>query len=192
MTGFPPPPPTATVAPPRSAWRIAAIVVAVLLATSVAVGLMVFAPQVIRVEGHSMDPGLRNDDRAIFARSFAAVGRGEIVAYRYPRNPAKQFSGRIVGLPGERLAIVDGVVRIDGRPLDEPYLDGVPRSSESLAEVQLGPDQFYVLGDNRGNSSDSREWGPVDRRLIGKRFVFVWWRNPSRVLRPPATGTPSR
>ena len=120
------------------------------------------------------------------------MGRGEIVAYRYPRNPAKQFSGRIVGLPGERLAIVDGVVRIDGRPLDEPYLDGVPRSSESLAEVQLGPDQFYVLGDNRGNSSDSREWGPVDRRLIGKRFVFVWWRNPSRVLRPPATGTPSR
>jgi signal peptidase I len=162
------------------------------MVAAMVVGAAVLAPRVHRIEGHSMHPALRNDDRTIFVRPLSTIRRADIVAYRYPVNPAKTFSGRVVGLPGERLAIVEGVVHVDGRPLDEPYLAGVPRSSETVAEVRLGPDDFYVLGDNRRNSSDSREWGPVAGRLIRKRFAFVWWRNAGRGFRLPAPDRPSR
>jgi signal peptidase I len=140
--------------------------------------LMVLSPQTHRMAGSAMAPTLRNDDRAVFVRPLGPIARGDVVSFRYPRNPAKLFSMRIVGLPGERVAIVDGVVHIDGRPLDEPYLGAAPRPRQSIADVQLGSDEYYVLGDNRGNASDSREWGPVARRHIRKRLTFIWWRAP--------------
>lgn len=194
MRVFPPPPPAAP--PPASGARNTLLVVAVVagvgLAVACAGGLLVYRPQTHRIEGHSMEPTLMNDDRMVFMRSQAPVARGDIVSYRYPLNPAKIFIGRIVGLPGERLAMVAGVVHIDGQPLDEPYLAGVPRPPQHFDETRLGADDYFVLGDNRGNSSDSREWGPVARRLIRKRFVYVWWRTADRRPTPPGPGRPSR
>lgn len=138
-----------------------------------------------------MAPTLRHRDRAVFARPRGPLRRGDIVSYRYPRDPRKMFVGRIVGLPGERIGFRGGIVHVDGAPLVEPYLEGVSRPPHDLGDTSLGPDEYFVLGDNRGNSSDSREWGPVAGQFIRKRFVYLWWREGSR-LTPPARGRPSR
>jgi signal peptidase I len=136
------------------------------VALAVVVAAIVVGPRWIRVEGHSMSPTLQNGDRAIFVRLRQPPARASVVALRYPRDPAKSFVMRIVGLPGERVSIDDGVVSIDGQPLAEPYLLNRNRSRENLSARQLGPDEYFTLGDNRRNASDSREWGPVPRRHI--------------------------
>jgi signal peptidase I len=142
-----------------------------------AIGVVVLRPQSIRIEGHSMSPTLQDDDRAIFLRIRDTPARGDVVALRYPKNPAKSFVMRIVGLPGESLSIADGVVSIDGRPIPEPYLSGAGRSHEHLRQVRLAADEYFVMGDRRNNASDSREWGPVARRLIWARLHSVVWRS---------------
>ncbi len=126
-----------------------------------------------------MAPTLQDDDRTVFVRPLGRVARGDIVSFRYPRNPSKTFTMRIVGLPGERVAIVAGVVHIDGREVDEPYLGAAARPLQSFAPIHLAAEEYFVLGDNRGNASDSREWGPVARRYIRSRLAFIWWRAPS-------------
>jgi len=147
------------------------------VAAAVVVAAIVVGPRWIRVEGHSMSPTLLNDDRALFVRLRRPPDRGSVVALRYPRNPAKSFALRIVGLPGERVSIDHGVVSIDGRPLAEPYLLSANRSREDVAPRQLGPDEYFVLGDNRRNASDSREWGPVPRRHLWASLYAVVVRN---------------
>ena len=161
------------------AWRMVAVVATLGLAAAVVVGLFVLAPQSHRIAGSAMAPTLQDNDRAVFVRPFGPVARGDVVSFRYPRNPSKMFSMRIVGLPGERVAIVAGVVHIGGRGLDEPYLGAAARPLQSVAPIQLSADEYFVLGDNRGNASDSREWGPVARRYIRSRLAFIWWRAPS-------------
>lgn len=150
----------------RQFWFAAGIVAALGVTAVLATATWVIHPRLIRVEGHSMSPTLQDDDRALFVGLRKAPGRGSVVALRYPKNPAKSFVMRIIGLPGERVSIDDGVVSIDGRPLAEPYLLEANRSHERIAPVQLGRDEFYVMGDNRRNASDSREWGLVPRRHI--------------------------
>ena len=120
-----------------------------------------------------MSPTLRHGDRAIFLRMLDEPARGDIVGLRYPRDPAKSFAMRVVGLPGESLSIADGVVSIDGRPLPEPYLVAASRSRETLGPIRLGADEYFVMGDRRKNASDSREWGPVARRFIWGRLHAV-------------------
>jgi signal peptidase I len=157
----------------RRFWLGAGLVAAAVVFAVLATAAFVIHPRVIRIEGHSMSPTLQNDDRAIFVRLRQAPGRGSVVALRYPRNPAKSFVMRIVGLPGEQVSIDDGVVSIDGRPLAEPYLLEANRSRERLAPVQLGPEEYFVMGDNRRNASDSREWGLVPRRHIWATLHMV-------------------
>jgi signal peptidase I len=162
--------PPAPALPPASrrnrAWLGVGIAAALGLIAALATAAIVLHPRWIRVEGHSMSPTLQNGDRAIFVRLRQPPGRGSVVALRYPKDPTKSFVMRIVGLPGEQLSIDDGVVSIDGRPLAEPYLLQDNRSHERFAPRQLGPDEYFVLGDNRRNASDSREWGPVPGRHI--------------------------
>jgi signal peptidase I len=156
--------------------RVVLVTGAVLALTTVAGTLLAIGPRTIRVEGHSMEPTLQDGDRALFVRLRGGPARGEVVAMRYPRNPAKSFVMRVVGLPGERVSIADGIVAIDGRPLDEPYVPSDRRSHEAFGPLRLGPDEYFMLADNRRNASDSREWGPVARRLIWARFHAIWWR----------------
>lgn len=162
--------PPAPVPPPasrrRQFWLGAGIVAALGVAAVLVTAAFVIHPRWIRIEGHAMSPTLQNGDRAIFVRLREAPDRGSVVALRYPRNPAKSFVMRVVGLPGEQLSIDDGVVAIDGRPLAEPYLLQANRSRERISAVRLGPDEYFVMGDNRRNASDSREWGLVPRRHL--------------------------
>ena len=165
---------------PKARWRSPAIVAATVAGVVAVAALIVLRPRTIRVEGQSMAPTLRDDDRLVSLRILSPLVRGDIVCMRYPLNTSKSFVYRIVGLPGESLSIADGVVRIGGRPLAEPYLVDANRSHEDFGPRQLGADEYFLMGDRRNNASDSREWGPVARPLIWCRVRSVWWRSAER------------
>jgi signal peptidase I len=98
--------------------------------------------------------------------------RGDVVVVRPPVNREVEFIKRVIGLPGERVVVAEGLVRVDGRPLREPYIAAPPNYS---GEWMLGEDQYLVLGDNRIDSSDSHVWGPVQRRDIVGKALMVYW-----------------
>ncbi len=134
----------------------------------------------IRVEGISMEPSLHDGQFVVVNRlayRWKQPERGDIVVFRFPLNPDRRFIKRVIGLPGELVAVQGGQVLINGLPLQEPYLSSAPRYA---GQWQLGPEEVFVLGDNRNNSSDSQNWGalPLDS-IIGKA-IFVYW-PPSEV-----------
>ena len=105
--------------------------------------------------------------------AFDPPTRGEIIVFRYPVDQSKDFVKRVVGLPGERVEVHSGTVYIDGAALSEPYLR---RSDQSNARpLTLGEKQYYVVGDNRRNSNDSRAWGVVPEDHIVGRVLLVYW-----------------
>jgi signal peptidase I len=116
-----------------------------------------------------MSPTL-NDGERWPVRDVGSINRGDIVAFRYPRDQSKSFVKRVIGLPGERIAIRGGQVFVNGTPLDEPYVAASNRSADSL-ETTVEPESFFLMGDNRSNSSDSRHWGTVPRTLIWGQVV---------------------
>ena len=129
----------------------------------------IFIP--IRTDGISMEPTYRSDSLNLINRlsyRLAEPARGDVVAIRLA-GPHVVFVKRIVGLPGERLAFVAGVIQINGVPLDEPYVK--TRQAWNLPEVALGAREYFVVGDNRGMSPGSHKFGIVDRqRIVGKVF----------------------
>lgn len=131
-----------------------------------------------RIEGQSMLPGLTSDQYILINKIVYKLHpprRGDVVVFHSPREPDKDLIKRVIGLPGETVSIQSGQVFINGYPLVEPYVDsryGYQRSSGSWV---LGPDDYFVMGDNRSNSSDSRRWGPLDRdQIIGKAWFAYW------------------
>jgi signal peptidase I len=130
------------------------------------------AVQPALVHGNSMSPTFAKGDRTAITRIVLSVKRGDIVAAHFPHNETKSLMTRIIGLPGERIAIQNGQVVIDDKPLDEAYVAKRNRSHETLAVRQLGADEYFVMGDNRRNSSDSRSWGSLRRRHIWAKVVF--------------------
>jgi signal peptidase I len=151
-----------------------------------------------RVPASSMEPTLRcaqpgvgcsakHDDRFIaFGYHVISPARGDIVAVKVPPAALTRcgaggtYVKRIVGLPGERIGERRGVVYVDGRRLSEPYVEPQRADTRSWGPVRVQPGQYFLMGDNRDSSCDSREWGTVSRsRLIGK-LVLVYW-PPSRV-----------
>ncbi len=129
-----------------------------------------------RVIGSSMEPTLTEGQFLVInklAYRFHGPERGDIVVFRDPNNPGRSLIKRAIGLPGEIVEIRSGAVYIDGNLLQEPYL---PRlGSYSKPPTRLGPDECFVLGDNRNNSSDSHNWGPVSlSRLVGTAWFCYW------------------
>jgi signal peptidase I len=98
--------------------------------------------------------------------------RGDVVVFNYPLATERDFIKRVIGLPGETVTISAGQVYINGEVLEEPYIAAPPAYENSWT---LGPDQYFVLGDNRNSSSDSHSWGPLDRQYLIGRAVFVYW-----------------
>ena len=104
---------------------------------------------------------------------FHSPSRGEIIVFRFPRDTSRDFVKRVIGLPGDVVSINNGQVFIDGNPLDEPYL--VEKYSDTLSPTLVAPDSYFVMGDNRDQSSDSRDWGTVPlENIVGKTWVRYW------------------
>lgn len=105
--------------------------------------------------------------------AFDPPDRGDIIVFQYPRDPTKDFVKRVVGLPGETIEVRSGTVYIDGDPLREPYLQRMDQSSSH--GISLDGGEYYVIGDNRRNSNDSRAWGVVPEENIVGRVLLVYW-----------------
>jgi signal peptidase I len=127
--------------------------------------------QRVNINGHSMEPALPDGSWAIVDRAVSRINRGDIVAFKWPRDESKNFLQRIVGLPGERIEMTGGRVAIDGRPLEEPYVAEANRSRDTWGPRLIPAGEYFTMGDNRGNSSDSRTWGTVKRELIWARLM---------------------
>jgi signal peptidase I len=150
------------------------------------IGISVFASliivtvlyQPVRVEGTSMQPGLRDQDRLFidkFFFRFEKISRGDVVVFHYPRDPEKSYIKRIIALPDDTIFIDHGRVWINGEPTDEAYVPHRYRDTRSMPEMIVPDGQYFVMGDHRSISSDSRDFGPVDRDLIYGKATFVYW-----------------
>jgi signal peptidase I len=129
----------------------------------------------IRVEGISMEPSLHNDQFLVVNRlayRWKEPKRGDIIVFRFPSDPKRRFIKRVIGLPGDVVAVHDGQLYINGLALDEPYITEAPRYQ---GDWRLSPYEVFVLGDNRNNSSDSQNWGPLHIDEIIGKAVFVYW-----------------
>jgi len=127
------------------------------------------------VRGSSMEPSLHSGQYLVVSKLSYRLGevqRGDIVVFLPPNGGSDDYIKRIIGLPGERVEIRDGAVWIDGYRLDEPYaLSATPYSGSWLLEEN----DYFVLGDNRANSSDSHSWGPLPKENIVGKAVFSYW-----------------
>ncbi|MCL4366890.1 signal peptidase I [Patescibacteria group bacterium] len=155
--------------------------VAIVGAILVAVRFFVAEPH--KVEGSSMIPNFQNGDYIITNKiglRFTTIQRGEVIILQNPRNTTEDFIKRVIALPGDRIKLADGNVYINGQLLSEPYL---PPGTETYGgaylpndeEIVIPDNQYFVMGDNRTGSSDSREWGTVNRDLIiGQAWLRYW------------------
>lgn len=143
-----------------------------------------FIVQPFIVRGASMEPNFENSEYLIIdelSYYFREPNRGESIVFRYPRDPRQFFIKRIIGLPEERIELKGGKIKIynkeyaDGFTLQEPYLNPPNRATYPELSVVLEEDEFFVLGDNRDFSSDSRVWGVLERRFIVGRAAFRAW-----------------
>jgi signal peptidase I len=140
--------------------------------------IITFLYQPVRVEGTSMLPRLVNHDRLFinkFVYHISAIERGDVVVFHYPRDPEKSYIKRVIALPGDRLRIEHGRVLLNGKPIPEPYVPEEFRDTRSMDELVVPDDSFFMMGDHRSISSDSREFGPVSRDLIYGKAAFVYW-----------------
>lgn len=150
----------------------------VLISVTASFMIITFLYQPVRVEGTSMLPELRDQDRLFinkFAYHFENISRGDVVVFHYPRDPSKSYIKRIIALPGDTLDIDEGRVYVNGRRIAEPYVPKRYQDERSLPEMVIPPNEYFVMGDHRSISSDSRDFGPVDRNLIYGKAAFVYW-----------------
>lgn len=149
-----------------------------LIAAAASVFIILFLYQPVRVEGTSMLPRLEDRDRLFinkFVYHFSAIDRGDVVVFRYPRDPAKSYIKRVIALPGDELRVDHGRVFVNGKLVHEPYVPQEYRDSRSMAQMTVPEDSYFMMGDHRSISSDSRDFGPVERSLIYGKAVFVYW-----------------
>jgi len=150
----------------------------VAISLGISVFIIVFLYQPVKVEGTSMMPGLADQER-IFINKYAyrlgAIERGDVVVFRYPGDGSKNYIKRIVGAPGDRIEIVRGAVLVNGRRLEEPYVPARFRDERSMSEVTVPEGRYFVLGDHRNLSSDSRDFGTVAREAIFGKAEFAYW-----------------
>jgi signal peptidase I len=140
--------------------------------------IILFLYQPVKVEGTSMLPGLEDQERIFinkFVYKFEPIERGDVVVFRYPRDPSKSYIKRVIGMSGDVIRIERGHVYVNGIKLNEDY---VPRDfvdGRSLGQVIVPDHAYYVLGDHRSMSNDSREFGPVGDEYIYGKAVFAYW-----------------
>jgi len=149
-----------------------------IIAVAIAGFIILFLYQPVKVEGNSMQPNLEDQER-IFINKFVyrleSIARGDVVVFRYPRDPSKSYIKRVVGVPGDRVRVSAGRVYLNGEMLREDYVSADESDLRSYLEVTVPAGAYYVMGDHRMMSNDSREFGPVLERYIYGKAVFVYW-----------------
>ncbi len=149
-----------------------------LIAIGLALVIIVFLYQPVKVEGTSMAPLLSDQERIFinkFVYRFEPIERGDVVVFWYPLDRSKSFIKRVIGLPGETVEIRQGAVYVDGKLIPEPYVPSQYEDLSDFALVHVPKDSYFVMGDHRISSNDSRVFGPVESRYIYGRAVFAYW-----------------
>ncbi len=149
-----------------------------ILSICIALAIIFFLYQPVQVEGTSMMPRLGAHQRLLvnkFLYKFEPIARGDIVVFRFPGDPSKSYIKRVVGLPGDRVEVQEGRVIIDNKVLREPYLAPGHGDRRSYSMIQIPPGHYYVMGDHRDSSHDSRQWGTVHQSSIYGKAVFCYW-----------------
>ncbi len=150
------------------------------LVVSLVVSLVIilFLYQPVRVEGTSMLPRLEDQDRLFinkFAYQFEKIQRGDVVVFYYPHDHTKSYIKRVIALPGDSLSVDHGLVSVNGVQQNEPYVPERFQDDRSIPDQVIPAGEYFVMGDHRSISSDSRDFGPVPRDLIYGRAAFVYW-----------------
>lgn len=168
--------------PPAVRLSIVETLDATIFAALLSLVIIVFIVQAFFIPSGSMEPTLRIGDRILvgkFAYRIWEIRRGDIIVFRYPLSPNKDFVKRVVGLPGERISMKDGLVQINGRPLGEVYPTALPGGdracSSNYGPEVVPPGNLFVLGDHRCNSEDSRYFGFVPIKNVVGRALVVYW-----------------
>jgi signal peptidase I len=150
----------------------------ILISLAVSAFFIIFLYQPVKVEGTSMMPTLADQERVFinkFVYKLEPIERGDVVVFRYPRDTAKSYIKRVVAVAGDRVKIQEGVVFVNGQRIAEPYLPDAYEDLRSYPELVVPPHCYFVLGDHRNLSNDSRDFGPVDGDFIYGKAVFGYW-----------------
>jgi signal peptidase I len=149
-----------------------------LVSLAISAFIIIFLYQPVKVEGTSMMPGLEDQER-IFVNKFVyrwePIQRGDIVVFRYPRDTTKSYIKRVIGIAGDRIRIESGQVYVNGEPVEEEYVPNDYVDARSYEEIVVPANSFFVLGDHRSMSNDSRDFGTVNERYIYGKAVFGYW-----------------
>jgi signal peptidase I len=151
-----------------------------LVSVFLAILVILFLYQPVKVEGTSMMPALVDQER-IFINKFVYrfgigdISRGDMVVFWFPGDPTKSYIKRVIGVPGDTVEVDNGTVIINNQRLEESYVLTEYRDRQSMAPFKVQQDEYFVMGDHRSSSNDSRSWGPVPRRFIYGKAVFVYW-----------------
>jgi signal peptidase I len=140
--------------------------------------VITFVAQAFRVQGTSMQPLLADGERIVvnkFLYRFETIQRGDVVVFWYPRDPSVSFIKRVVGVPGDVVELRSGVLYVNSVRVEEDFLKPAYRDSDSYPPVEVKPGYYYVLGDHRNSSNDSRSWGEVPEKYIYGKAVFRFW-----------------
>jgi signal peptidase I len=150
------------------------------LSIVIAIVVILFIYQPVKVEGTSMMPALDDQERIfinkfVYRLNFGRIDRGDMVVFWYPNDPSKSYIKRVIGTPGDRVEVDHGTVVVNGDALAENYVPPEYRDQVSMPMTQVPEGEYFVLGDHRSSSNDSRSWGMVPRRYIYGKAVFVYW-----------------
>jgi signal peptidase I len=149
-----------------------------LIAIGLALVIIVFLYQPVKVEGTSMAPLLSDQERIFinkFVYRFESIHRGDVVVFWYPLDRSKSFIKRVIALPGETVTIRQGVVTVNGVVVPEPYVPPQYEDVSDYGPTRVPADSYFVMGDHRISSNDSRVFGPVPSQFIYGRAVFAYW-----------------
>src|SRR5438552_15485307 len=164
--------------PGRAAGLVSAWVRDLIVSLGISAFIIVFLYQPVKVEGTSMMPSLDDQER-IFVNKFVyrmePIRRGDIVVFHYPRDPSKSFIKRVIGLAGDHIRIDTGQVFVNGVSLEEDYVPPDYTDQRSYPEVVVPANAYFLLGDHRTMSNDSRDFGPVQQKFIYGKAVFGYW-----------------
>ena len=150
----------------------------ILISLAVSAFFIIFLYQPVKVEGTSMMPTLEDQERVFinkFVYRLEAIHRGDVVVFRYPRDTSKSYIKRVIAVPGDHVRIEDGLVYVNNRRLSEEYVPQMYEDVRSYSETVVPPHSYFVLGDHRNLSNDSRDFGPVDESYIYGKAVFGYW-----------------